>query len=89
MNDQDIISEDERHEAATETPAFLGCPQHMPTHLPSGFDGVEPGDEDEPAPVRHFWRNVAIMLAILAVYFLVMAAISAESIEWMLKGGAL
>ena len=44
MQDQDIISEDERHEAATETPAFLGCPQHMPTHLPSGFDGVEPGD---------------------------------------------
>lgn len=56
MQDQDIISEEERNEAA---------------------------------PVRHFWRNVAIMLAILVVYFLVMAAISAESIEWMLKGGAL
>ena len=44
MNDQDIISEEEKHEAATETPAFLGCQQHMPTHLQSGFDGAEPGD---------------------------------------------
>ena len=42
MNDQDQINEEERQEAATETPAFLGCPQHMPTHLPGGFDGVEP-----------------------------------------------
>ena len=37
MNDQD-----EMFERATETPAFLGCPQHMPTHIPGGFDGVEP-----------------------------------------------
>ena len=37
MNDQD-----EMFERATETPAVLGCPQHMPTHLPCGFDGVEP-----------------------------------------------
>ena len=37
MNDQD-----EMYERATETPVFLGCPQHMPTHLPGGFDGVEP-----------------------------------------------
>ena len=37
MNDQD-----EMFERGTETPAFLGCPQHMPTHLPGGFDGVEP-----------------------------------------------
>ena len=37
MNDQD-----EMFEAATETPAFLGCPQHMPKQLPSGFDGTEP-----------------------------------------------
>ena len=42
MNDQDQINEEERQEAATETPALLGCPQHMPTHLPGGFDGVEP-----------------------------------------------
>ena len=41
MQDQDIISEDERHEAASEEPAAVQ--QHMPTHLPSGFDGVEPG----------------------------------------------
>ena len=34
-------------EAATETPAFLGCPQHMPKQLPSGFDGVEPAPSDE------------------------------------------
>ena len=47
MQDQDIISEDERHEAASETPAFLGCPQHMPTHLPGGFDGVEPGEKSK------------------------------------------
>ena len=37
MNDQD-----EMFEAATETPAFLGCLQHMPKALPSGFDGTEP-----------------------------------------------
>ena len=42
MNDQDQINEDERQEAATEEPAFLGCPQHMPKTLPSGFDGTEP-----------------------------------------------
>ena len=47
MNDQDQINEEERHEAATETPAFLGCPQHMPTHLPGGFDGAEPAPSDE------------------------------------------
>ena len=39
MNDQD-----EMFEAATELPAFLGCPAHMPKQLPSGFDGVEPGE---------------------------------------------
>lgn len=32
MRDQDIIEE----------PALLCCPQHMPTRLPGGFDGVEP-----------------------------------------------
>lgn len=37
MNDQD-----EMFECAPETPAFLGCPQHMPTHILGGFDGVEP-----------------------------------------------
>ena len=44
MNDQDQINEDERQEAATETPAFLGCPAHMPKQLPSGFDGTESGE---------------------------------------------
>lgn len=34
MRDQDIIEE----------PALLCCPQHMPTRLPGGFDGVEPGE---------------------------------------------
>ena len=38
--------QDEMFERATETPAFLGCPQHMPTHLPGGFDGVEPAEKD-------------------------------------------
>ena len=47
MNDQDQINEEERLEAATETPAFLGCPQHMPVKLPSGFDGAEPAPSDE------------------------------------------
>ena len=47
MNDQDQINEEERHEAATETPAFLGCPQHMPTHLPGGFDGTFPAEDYE------------------------------------------
>lgn len=46
MNDQDKI-EQEMQEASTETPAFLGCPQHMPTKLPSGFDGVEPGEKSK------------------------------------------
>ena len=36
------VSEEEIQEAATELPALLGCPQHMPTHLPGGFDGTEP-----------------------------------------------
>ena len=45
MNDQDQINEEERQEAATETPASLGCPQHMPTHLPCGFDGAEPAQK--------------------------------------------
>ena len=42
MNDQD-----EMFEAATETPAFLGCPAHMPAKLPGGFDGVEPVEDDD------------------------------------------
>ena len=44
MNDQD-----EMFEAATELPAFLGCPAHMPKQLPSGFDGVEPGEDNKAA----------------------------------------
>lgn len=36
-------------EAATELQAFLGCPQHMPKQLPSGFDGVEPGEDKKAA----------------------------------------
>ena len=39
MREQDEV-EQERHEAATEEPATVQ--QHMPTKLPSGFDGVEP-----------------------------------------------
>ena len=41
--------QDEMFESATETPAFLGCPQHMPTQLPSGFDGVEPASPSDEA----------------------------------------
>ena len=36
-----------------------------------------------------FWWTVGEMAAIVCVYFAVQFAISAESIEWMLKGGAL
>ena len=49
MRDQDEI-EQERHEAATEEPATV--PQHMPTKLPSGFDGVEPGEDEVVNPSR-------------------------------------
>ena len=41
--------QDEMFEAATELPAFLGCPAHMPTHLPGGFDGVEPVEDEKAA----------------------------------------
>ena len=44
MNDQD-----EMFEAATELPAFLGCPSLGPKTLPSGFDGVEPGEDKKAA----------------------------------------
>lgn len=43
----EVNDQDEMFEAATETPAFLGCPQHMPKQLPSGFDGVESAPSDE------------------------------------------
>ena len=32
-------------EAATELPAFLGCPALGPKPLPGGFDGTEPGND--------------------------------------------
>ena len=44
MNDQD-----EMFDAATETPAFLGCPSLGPKTLPRGFDGVEPGEDKNAA----------------------------------------
>ena len=40
----DVINEEERHEAATEEPMTVGCPSLGPKVLPGGFDGVEPGD---------------------------------------------
>ena len=40
MNDQD-----EMFEMATELPAVIGCPSLGPKTLPSGFDGVEPGED--------------------------------------------
>ena len=52
MNDQD-----EMFEAATELPAFLGCPQHMPTKLPGGFDGVNPGEEAKAKKQETFNRK--------------------------------
>ena len=44
MNDQD-----EMFEVETETPSFIVCPKHMPTHLPGGFDGVEPASPSDEA----------------------------------------
>ena len=44
MNDQD-----EMFEAATELPAFLGCPSLGPKTLPSGFYGVEPASPSDEA----------------------------------------
>ena len=44
MNDQD-----EMFEAATELPAVMGCPSLGPKTLPSGFDGVEPGEDKKAA----------------------------------------
>ena len=42
MQDQDIINEEERHEAATEEPTTLGCPSLGLKKLPGGFDGTFP-----------------------------------------------
>ena len=64
MQDQDIISEEERHEAATETPVGEvkvegeGEQRNVPlAHFPSGADGTEPGESDKffkigDAPIR-------------------------------------
>lgn len=45
MQDQDIINEEERHEAATEEPTTLGCQSLVPGAIPPGADGTEPADE--------------------------------------------
>ena len=52
MKDQDIINEDERHEAATETPIGEvkdeGEQRNVPlAHFPSGAEGTEPGGEPD------------------------------------------
>lgn len=44
MQDQDIINEEERHEAATEEPTTVGCPSLVPGAIPPGADGVKPGE---------------------------------------------
>lgn len=41
--------QDEMFEAATELPAVMGCPSLGPKTLPSGFDGVEPGEDKKAA----------------------------------------
>lgn len=43
----------------------------------------------EEFPWREFLKECIPFAVVLVVYFLVQFAISAESIEWMLKGGAL
>ena len=50
--------QDEMFEAATELPAVMGCPSLGPKKLPSGFDGVEPGEDEDffkigDAPIRY------------------------------------
>ena len=68
MQDQDIINEEERHEAATEEQTTLGisaeaegraaeqplgqCPSLGPKVFPSGFDGVEPGQDTDGETAR-------------------------------------
>lgn len=54
MQDQDIINEEERHEAATETPIGEvkdegeGEQRNIPlAHFPSGADGTDPGGEPD------------------------------------------
>ena len=54
MQDQDIINEEERHEAATETPIGESKSEveveerNVPlAHFPSGADGTEPGGEPD------------------------------------------
>ena len=44
-------------EMATELPAFLGCPAHMPKQLPSGFDGTEPGEDKKAAKHAEYNRR--------------------------------
>lgn len=68
-------NQDEMFEMATETPAFLGCPQHMPTHLPGGLDGVEAGEgSDEyrrdPVLVVCDWiiATLVLIAAIACIY---------------------
>ena len=41
----DVITDDERHEAATEEPTTVGCPSLGLGKLPGGFDGTEPGEK--------------------------------------------
>ena len=47
MNDQDIINEEERHEAATEEPITLGCPSLGPAKV---VVHDEPAEESRPKP---------------------------------------
>lgn len=52
-----VNDQDEMFEAATETPAFLGCLQHMPKQLPSGFDGKDPGEDKKAAKHAAYHRR--------------------------------
>lgn len=47
----DVITDDERHEAATEEPTTIGCPSLGLGKLPGGFDGVE--QEEERGTYKH------------------------------------
>ena len=48
----EVISEEERHEAATEEAATVGCPSLGLPKLPGGFDGTEPAPVSEEAKAK-------------------------------------
>lgn len=59
----DVITEEERHEAATEEPTTVGCPSLGLRKLPGGFDGVERGEDAASTDVEELKRRGAKLKA--------------------------